>query len=77
MTRHADWLRRPPCELEASISLCEAHRIDIRTVRAGELDLSIRSGRVAARLFGALARNEPEHKAERQAHKAHWSSGSM
>jgi DNA invertase Pin-like site-specific DNA recombinase len=67
---HTDRLHRSPQDLETFISLCDAHRIEVRTVRAGELDLSTPSGRVTARLFGAMARYESEHKAERQARKA-------
>ncbi|MEP7379398.1 MAG: recombinase family protein [Chloroflexota bacterium] len=70
LTWHTDRLHRSPRELEAFITLCEAHRVEVRTVRAGVLDLSTPSGRVAARLFGAMARYESEHKAERQARKA-------
>jgi site-specific DNA recombinase len=70
LTWHTDRLHRSPRELETFISLCEAHRVEVRTVRAGELDLSTPSGRVAARLLGAMARYESEHKAERQARKA-------
>ena len=67
---HTDRLHRAPKELETFITLCEAQRIEVRTVRAGELDLSTPAGRMGARLLGTVARYESEHKAERQARKA-------
>lgn len=62
---HTDRLHRRPLDLEAFIAFCEKHRIDVRTVQAGELDLSTASGRMVARMLGAAARHEIEHKSER------------
>jgi site-specific DNA recombinase len=44
--------------------------VQVRTCTAGELDLSTPSGRMTARVVGAVARHESEHKAERQRRKA-------
>lgn len=62
---HTDRLHRHPRELEEFISLLEAHRVQVHTVKAGELDLSTPSGRMVARQLGAVARYESEHKSER------------
>lgn len=62
---HTDRLHRRPVELEDFITLCETHRVDIRTVQAGEMDLSTASGRMVARMLGAAARHEVEHKSDR------------
>lgn len=63
---HTDRLHRRPVELERFISVCDEHRIDVRTVRGGDLDLSTASGRMVARMLGASARHEVEHAIERQ-----------
>ena len=60
-----DRLHRRPIELEQFMILCEAHQIDIRTVQAGEMDLSTPAGRMIARMLGATARHEVEHKSAR------------
>jgi DNA invertase Pin-like site-specific DNA recombinase len=62
---HPDRLHRSPKELEAFIDLVEASRAHVATVTAGELDLSTASGRMTARVVGAVARHESEHKSER------------
>lgn len=62
---HADRLHRSPSELETFISLCEAQAIEVRTVRAGILDLATPSGRTVARIHGALARGESEKMSDR------------
>lgn len=64
---HTDRLHRSPVELEGYIDLCERRGISTRTVQAGELDLATSSGRLVARMLGAVARHESEHKAERVA----------
>ncbi|PHV64630.1 recombinase family protein [Williamsia muralis] len=63
---HADRLHRRPVELEDFITFCEEHRIEIRTVNAGDFDLSTASGKMVARMLGAAARHEVEHSIERQ-----------
>lgn len=62
---HPDRLHRSPRELEDFIGLVEGTRSEVATVQAGELDLSTASGRMTARVVGAVARHESEHKAER------------
>lgn len=62
---HADRLHRSTVELERYIAVCEAHNVPTHTVRAGELDLTTASGRMVARVTGAVARHESEQKSER------------
>lgn len=67
---HPDRLHRSPRELERFIDVVEDTKAKVATVQAGELDLSTASGRMTARVVGAVARHESEHKAERQRRKA-------
>ncbi len=62
---HPDRLHRSPRELEEFIDLVERRRVTVTTVRAGEWDLSTPSGRGTARILGAVARMESEHKSDR------------
>ncbi len=62
---HTDRLHRRPVELESFIDLCDAQRIDVRTVKAGVVDLSTASGKMVARMLGAAARHEVDHMVER------------
>ncbi len=62
---HPDRLHRSPKELEAFIDLVEATDAAVITARAGEYDLSTPAGRMNARIHGAIARHESEHKSER------------
>ncbi|MFG3492968.1 recombinase family protein [Streptomyces sp. NPDC047972] len=64
---HNDRLHRSPTELEEYIDISERHGVSTHTVQAGHLDLSTPSGRMTARIHGAVARHESEHKAERVA----------
>ncbi|NJP73060.1 recombinase family protein [Streptomyces sp. C1-2] len=64
---HNDRLHRSPLELEEYIDISERHGVSTHTVQAGHLDLSTPSGRMTARIHGAVARHESEHKAERVA----------
>lgn len=66
---HTDRLHRSPVELEEYVELSERHGITTHSVKAGELDLSTPAGRMVARMLGATARYESEHKAERIARK--------
>lgn len=59
-------MHRRPIELESFIDLAERKGIEVRTVRAGDLDLSTASGKMVARMLGAAARHEVEHMIERQ-----------
>lgn len=62
---HTDRLHRSPAELEGYISVCEPRDVPTHTVRAGALDLTTASGRMTARITGAVARHESEQKGER------------
>jgi site-specific DNA recombinase len=62
---HPDRLHRSPRELEGFIDLVTASGAAVATVQAGELDLSTASGRMTARVVGAVARHESEQKSER------------
>lgn len=62
---HVDRLYRSMKDLERLIGVVESG-IEIRTVNAGDLDLSNSSGRMMARILGSVSRQESEHKAERR-----------
>jgi len=62
---HTDRLHRSPSELEEFISLCESKHVSVRTVQAGELDLSTPAGQMTARIVGAVARHEIDHARKR------------
>lgn len=62
---HPDRITRQPRELEDLIDLLDEVGATVRTVQSGELDLSTPSGRMAARIVGAVARHESEHKSVR------------
>jgi DNA invertase Pin-like site-specific DNA recombinase len=66
---HPDRLHRSPRELERFIDLVERAGASVATVTAGELDLATPTGRMVARIVGAVARQESEHKAARIARK--------
>lgn len=62
---HVDRLTRTPRELEDVIDYAERHGLELATV-SGDIDLATPTGRMVARMLGAAARHESEHKAERQ-----------
>lgn len=62
---HADRLHRSPRELEEFIDLVERHGVAVETVHGGHIDLTSPQGRIVARILGATARHESEHKAAR------------
>jgi site-specific DNA recombinase len=62
---HVDRLTRSPRELEDVIDLADHNSLELATV-SGEIDLATPTGRLIARMLGAAARHEAEHKAERQ-----------
>jgi site-specific DNA recombinase len=62
---HVDRLTRSPRELEDVIDLADRHGVELATV-TGEVDLATPTGRLVARMLGAAARHESEHKAQRQ-----------
>jgi site-specific DNA recombinase len=59
---HTDRLHRSPTELEEYIDLSERRGVATHTVQAGTIDLATPSGRMTARILGAVARQESEHK---------------
>jgi site-specific DNA recombinase len=67
---HNDRLTRSPRELEDLIDFVEATSVTIATVTAGDYDLATPTGRMVARIVGATARQESEHKSERNRRKA-------
>lgn len=62
---HTDRLHRSLRELLAYIDECEPQRVATETVTAGAVDLATASGRMMAKMLGAIAEHESEHKAER------------
>lgn len=68
---HTDRLYRDPLDLEGLIDLIEGDNRQVRilTVQSGDMDQNTSAGRMVARMLGAAARAEVEHKAERQARK--------
>src|SRR5207244_1116184 len=67
---HVDRITRNPRELERLIDVLEKADVTVLTVTAGALDLSTASGRMQARVVGAVARHESEQKSERLRAKA-------
>jgi site-specific DNA recombinase len=66
---HVDRLTRSPRELEDVIDLADAHGLALATV-TGDIDLATPTGKLVARMLGAAARHESEHKGERQRRQA-------
>ncbi|MFD8072195.1 recombinase family protein [Streptomyces sp. NPDC059718] len=64
---HPDRLYRQPRELEDLMDLLDNPDLDVelRTVRAGNIDLSTPDGRMLARIQVAVAKREVEHRQER------------
>jgi site-specific DNA recombinase len=62
---HVDRLTRSPRELEDVIDLADRHGLALATA-TGDIDLQSPTGRMVARMLGAAARHESEHKGERQ-----------
>lgn len=62
---HPDRLHRSPHELEEFITVVEETGAHVQSVTAGERDLATPTGRLHARIEGAVARHESEHKSER------------
>lgn len=62
---HPDRLTRHPRELEDLIDLLEKSGARVATVTAGDYDLATPAGRMVARVVGAVARGESEHKSAR------------
>lgn len=62
---HTDRIHRSPTELESFITICETNSVRVETVQAGPIDMSTATGRMGARIYGAVARHEVEHAIER------------
>jgi site-specific DNA recombinase len=63
---HTDRLYRSMKDLERLIEMADERRVQLKTVQGGDLDLATSAGRMLGRILGATARQESEHKAERQ-----------
>lgn len=70
---HPDRLYRKLADLEGLIEAIDQNNVIMRTVRAGEIDLSTPTGRMLARILGATAQAEGEIKADRW--KRSWRQG--
>ena len=62
---HPDRLYRRLVELEEFIDVINAHHVAVRTVKAGEMDLSSPTGRAMARTAAVWSGHEVEHGIER------------
>ncbi|SDO72257.1 Site-specific DNA recombinase [Pedococcus dokdonensis] len=62
---HTDRLHRRLVDLEELVTLAETKHVEIRTVTAGDVDLSTAGGRMNARILAAVAQQEVEHLRER------------
>lgn len=60
-----DRLYRRLADLEGLITVIEARDVALRTVKAGDIDLSTAYGRMIARILGSVAQGEGEVKSER------------
>ncbi len=63
---HPDRLYRSMRDLERVIDVADERGVQLRTVTAGDLNLGTSAGRMLARILGSVARQEVEHKGERQ-----------
>lgn len=62
---HTDRLYRSIPDLSELVEVCDAANVQIRTVKAGKIDLTTPSGRLNALMFAGIARYEVERSAER------------
>lgn len=60
-----DRLTRRPIEIEQFIELADQHSVELASV-GGDIDLATDTGRMVARIMGAAARHEIDHKSRRQ-----------
>jgi site-specific DNA recombinase len=65
-----DRLVRRTADLERLVELCDKHSVTILLARGSDLDLSTPSGRLVARLLGAVSRHEVDAKSDRQRREA-------
>lgn len=69
LATHPDRLYRRAADLERLIPLIESSGVSVRTKHAGEVELSTASGKMTARIVGAVAQAEVERGQERQRDK--------
>jgi site-specific DNA recombinase len=62
---HVDHLYRHTSDLDRLVDVIEVAGAQVHTVSAGDIDLSTASGRLVARLLGAVAQGEVERTSER------------
>lgn len=67
---HPDRITRRIAELEDLVDLLSRTKAKVRTVQAGEWDLTTSAGLLTARVIGAAAQYEMDTKSERQKRKA-------
>ncbi len=60
-----DRLHRSPRDLEDFIDAVQANKVEVVVLQGGTYDLTTASGRITARLLGAVARGESENASER------------
>ena len=63
---HTDRLYRRTRDLEEIVDLVEGTNIQVRTVKAGDLDLNNATGRLVARMVASVSNYEVDHMIERQ-----------
>ncbi|MGP5116184.1 recombinase family protein [Corynebacterium casei] len=63
---HTDRLYRRARDLEEIVDLVEGTNIQVRTVKAGDLDLNNATGRLVARMVASVSNYEVDHMIERQ-----------
>lgn len=62
---HPDRLTRRLADLEALVEVIERTGVEVRTVTAGQVDLTTADGRFMAGFIGLAAKRESEHRGER------------
>ena len=63
---HLDRLYRRSIDLEGLVDLVEETGVEVRSVKAGDLDLNTATGRMMARMVATIANYEVDHAIERQ-----------
>jgi site-specific DNA recombinase len=66
---HPDRIYRTTSDLQRLVKACDAHAVEIRTSKHGDLDLGTASGRLVAGLLAEVATYELEHGRERMVAK--------
>lgn len=65
ITYHSDRLYRRTTDLERLVNVVELSKTQVHTVAAGNVDLTTASGRMVARMLGAVGQHESERIGER------------